>query len=152
MIAFVLIPLGTQLIIRRSVTHPSGWSALMPLIPITMLVGCVGGIYGIGGGSILAPILIGSGRSPSEVAPATLASTFVTSIAGVATFLVLALHGNDSIAPDWHVGLALGIGGLIGSYCGARIQPHLPEEIIRRILGTLVVAIGARYAWLAGRG
>lgn len=81
-IAFVLIPLGTQLIIRRSVTHPSGWSALMPLIPITMLVGCVGGIYGIGGGSILAPILIGSGRSPSEVAPATLASTFVTSIAG----------------------------------------------------------------------
>jgi uncharacterized membrane protein YfcA len=80
-IAFVLIPLGTQLVIRRSVTHPSNWTALIPLVPIAMLVGCVGGIYGIGGGSILAPILIGSGRSPSEVAPATLASTFVTSIA-----------------------------------------------------------------------
>jgi hypothetical protein len=34
-------------------------------------------------GAILAPFLIGSGRSPSEVAPATLASTFLTSIAGV---------------------------------------------------------------------
>jgi hypothetical protein len=151
-IAFVLIPLGTQLVIRRSVTHPSNWTALIPLVPIAMLVGCVGGIYGIGGGSILAPILIGSGRSPSEVAPATLASTFVTSIAGVATFLVLALHGHGSIAPDWGIGLALGAGGLLGSYCGARIQPRLPEDTIRNILGALVTAIGARYAWLAARG
>jgi uncharacterized membrane protein YfcA len=150
-IAVVLIPLGTQLVLRRSVTHPSGWASLVPLVPIAALVGCVGGIYGIGGGSILAPILIGGGRSPSEVAPATLASTFVTSIAGVATFLVLA-HGQSSVAPDWGVGLALGAGGLLGSYSGARIQPHLPEETIRRILGSLVAAIGARYAWLAARG
>ena len=151
-IALVLIPLGTQLVIRRSVTQPSGWAAFTPLVPIAMVVGCVGGIYGIGGGSILAPILIGSGRSPSEVAPATLASTFVTSIAGVATFLVLARHGHSSVAPDWGVGLALGAGGLFGSYCGARIQPHVPEETIRQLLGALVAAIGARYAWLATRG
>ena len=40
-------------------------------VPVTLsaAVGCVGGIYGIGGGSILAPVLIGSGRNPSEVAP-----------------------------------------------------------------------------------
>ncbi len=47
------------------------------------------GKYGIGGGSILAPILIGSGRRPAEVAPAALASTFVTSVAGVITFTIL---------------------------------------------------------------
>jgi uncharacterized protein len=151
-LAFVLIPLGIQLVVRQSVTRHSGWAALIPLVPIAALVGCVGGIYGIGGGSILAPILIGSGRSPSEVAPATLASTFVTSIAGVGTFLVLAVHGHGSVAPDWGVGAALGAGGLLGSYCGARLQPHLPEETIRRILGGLVSAIGARYAWLAARG
>jgi hypothetical protein len=43
---------------------------------------CVGGIYGIGGGSILAPVMIAPGRPLSEVAPAALASTFVTSAAG----------------------------------------------------------------------
>jgi len=31
---------------------------------------------GIGGGSILAPVLIGSGRPPKEVAPAALAINF----------------------------------------------------------------------------
>jgi len=36
-------------------------------------------------GSILAPHLIGSGRRPSEVASAALASTFVTLVAGVIT-------------------------------------------------------------------
>lgn len=81
-IAAVLIPLGGWLILDRKV--PGATVRLSPaVIGITSaIVGVVGGIYGIGGGSILAPLLVGSGRSPSEVAPATLASTFVTSIAG----------------------------------------------------------------------
>jgi uncharacterized membrane protein YfcA len=151
-IAVVLIPLGTQLVVRRTVTQPSGWASLVPIVPIAAVVGCVGGIYGIGGGSILAPILIGAGRSPKEVAPAALASTFLASVAGVATFLVLATASHASIAPDWGIGALLGAGGLLGSYCGARLQPHLPEETIRRMLGAIVTAIGARYAWLAARG
>ena len=134
-IAVVLIPLGTYLVVRKTATNPSGVAALVPLVPIAAIVGCVGGIYGIGGGSILAPILIGAGHSPTDVAPATLASTLATSIAGVATFLVLAgLHGG-SVAPDWGIGVALGGGGLVGGYCGARIQPRLPEKTIRRLLG-----------------
>jgi len=51
------------------------------LVVLAAAAGCVRGIYGIGGKSILAPALIGTGRRPSEVAPATLASTMVTSIA-----------------------------------------------------------------------
>jgi uncharacterized membrane protein YfcA len=112
-------------------------------------VGCVGGIYGIGGGSILAPILVGSGRTPAEVAPATLASTFLTSIAGVITFVILSMGRSAPVSPDWGVGLALGVGGLLGGYTGAWLQPHLPEATIRRLLGVLVLAIGLRYAWLA---
>jgi hypothetical protein len=96
---------------------------------------------------ILAPILIGTGRSPREVAPAALASTFVTSVLGVITFLVLSVHHHGSVAPDWPTGIALGIGGLAGAYTGARIQRHLPDALIRRVMGVLVVAIGARYLW-----
>jgi hemoglobin len=104
--------------------------------------------HAIGGGSILAPILIGAGWSPKDVAPATLASTFVTSVAGVITFLILASIHGGSVAPDWGVGLALGAGGIIGGYCGARLQPRLPEDTIRRLLAGIVTTIGLRYAWL----
>ncbi len=121
------------------------------LILLAAVVGCVGGIYGIGGGSILAPVLIGTGRAPRVVAPAALASTFVTSVAGVITFMVLSAHHHGPVAPDWPTGTALGIGGLAGAYTGARIQQRLPDTLIRRVMGVLVVAIGARYLW-AGLG
>ena len=114
---------------------------------LALLVGCVGGIYGIGGGSILSPVLIGSGRPAAEVAPAALASTLATSVAGVVTFTILSTHQRGAIAPAWATGVALGIGGLAGSYTGARIQARLPEELIRRMVGVLVIAIGARYLW-----
>jgi uncharacterized membrane protein YfcA len=67
-------------------------------------VGCVGGIYGIGGGSILAPILIGPGRKAAEVAPAALASTFVTSVGGVITFTFLSIGQHAPVAPNWPTG------------------------------------------------
>lgn len=151
-IAVVLIPVGVWLLVRPpSAPNPSNRHRLPPplLTAIAGVVGIVGGIYGIGGGAILAPILIGSGRRPAEVAPATLASTLVTSVAGVVTFLVLSIHHHGSVAPDWTVGIALGAGGLAGGYVGARLQPRMPEDLIRRLLAVLVLAIGVRYAWIA---
>ena len=114
---------------------------------IAAAAGCVGGIYGIGGGSILAPILIAGGRPPAQVAPAALTSTFVTSLAGVVTFAILSINHHGSVAPNWPTGIALGAGGLAVGYLGARLQAHLPEPIIRRLLALIVVAIGLRYLW-----
>jgi uncharacterized membrane protein YfcA len=148
----VLASLGLWLALTRP--HGAGVQDRPPrMIPVPVLVtlsaavGCIGGIYGIGGGSILAPVLMGSGRKPSQVAPAALASTFVTSVAGVITFTILAGHAHGSVAPDWPTGIALGAGGLAGAYTGARIQARLPDVLIRRLMGILVIAIGIRYLW-----
>jgi len=149
-VAAVMIPLGTWLALSRppGPDNPARRARTIPapvLVILAAVVGCVGGIYGIGGGVILAPILIGSGRPPAEVAPAALASTFVTSVAGVLTFTILSVHELGSVAPDWPTGIALGIGGLTGAYTGARIQSRLPDALIRRLVGVLVLAIGIFY-------
>jgi uncharacterized membrane protein YfcA len=151
-VAAVLLPLGTWLALTRPApaAEPGRKARLIPapvLVVLAAAVGCVGGIYGIGGGSILAPILIGAGRQPAQVAPAALASTFVTSVAGVATFTILSVHQHGPVAPAWSTGIALGIGGLAGGYTGARIQSRLPDALIRRLVGILVIALGARYLW-----
>ena len=151
-VAAVLVPLGMWLALTRPqrAGEPDRTARLIPvpvLVVLAAAVGCVGGIYGIGGGSILAPVLLGSGRKPSEVAPAALASTFVTSVAGVITFTILALYEHGSVAPDWPTGIALGIGGLAGAYTGARFQSRMPDALIRRLMGILVIAIGAQYLW-----
>ena len=51
------------------------------------------------------------------------------------------------MAPNWPTGIALGIGGLAGGYTGARIQSRLPDALIRRLIGILVIAIGVQYLW-----
>jgi uncharacterized protein len=151
-VAAVLLPLGAWLALTKPVRPDTAESPARSLpafllIVVAATVGCVGGIYGIGGGSILAPILIGSGRRPSEVAPAALASTFITSVAGVVTFTILSVHQHGTVAPDWSTGIALGVGGMAGAYTGARMQSRLPETVIRRIVGVLVLVIGVRYLW-----
>jgi uncharacterized protein len=149
-VAAVLVPLGIWLLVSRPADkdapgRPARQIPAPVLVVLAVVTGCVGGIYGIGGGAILAPALIGSGRSPSEVAPAALASTFVTSCGGVVTFTILSLHQHISVAPDWPTGIALGLGGLAGGYTGARIQSRMPDASIRRLVGVLVIAIGAYY-------
>jgi uncharacterized membrane protein YfcA len=154
-VAALLLPLGSWLCVRQPpVAAPDRPAAPMPrrgIIALALGVGTVGGVYGIGGGSILGPILVGRGLPVAIVAPAALASTFVTSIAGAAAFAVLGLTGRGDIAPDWTIGLLCGLGGLAGGYVGAHLQPRLPERGLRLVLGGLAVAVAIMYAAQAVR-
>jgi uncharacterized membrane protein YfcA len=147
--ALVLLPLGLWLLLgaqnlarpRPAPTRRHRQATWL----LALVVGTVGGLYGIGGGSILAPIMIALGYSVYEVAPATLTATFLTSIAGVATYQVLQTIHGGTIAPQWILGACLGAGGFAGSYCGARLQRHLPERNLRRLLGLIACLVAVRY-------
>jgi uncharacterized membrane protein YfcA len=147
-VAAVLIPLGAWLALTQVTPARTTRQSRLPRLAIGLLAavaGCVGGIYGIGGGSILSPILVADGQPASQVAPAALSSTFLTSLAGVVTFSVLSVHQHASVAPDWPTGIALGAGGLAGGYVGARLHARMPEKLIRRLLAVVVLAIGVRF-------
>jgi uncharacterized protein len=151
--AGVLMPLGLWLLLGSQRMAPSRpepgrrGRALICLLALT--VGVVGGIYGIGGGSLLAPVLIACGFSAYEVAPATLLATFLTSIAGIAAYAGLQLVHGGNVAPEWGLGIAIGLGGFVGSYAGARLQSRLPETSLRRLLGLIACVVAARYTQTA---
>ncbi|MFJ7328406.1 TSUP family transporter [Streptomyces cyaneofuscatus] len=153
LIAVLLLPLGGWLCLRTlhraSRTAPAREpSEVSPrtITRLAMAVGVAGGIYGIGGGSLLGPILVGRGVPVAKVAPAALAATFVTSVVGAGTYALLSLTTTGDIAPYWSLGLACGLGGLCGGYLGARLQPRLPETALRLLLGVLALGIGGLYA------
>lgn len=153
LIAALLLPLGLWLCLRtltpggaRARPARAGEPSPVVLTSLGLAVGVVGGIYGIGGGSLLGPILAARGMPVARVAPAALAATFVTSLVGAATYALLSLVSPGEVAPDWWLGLASGLGGLVGGYLGARLQPRLPERALRLLLGGLAVALGALYA------
>lgn len=147
-VAAVLLPLGVWLC-STTLRHPSPRSTAEPSRPtirwLAFGVGIVGGIYGVGGGSILGPMLVGRGLPVSTVAPAALASTFVTSIVGAGTYALLGLATEGHVAPAWAVGLLCGVGGLVGGYLGAFLQPRMPDRFLRLLLGALAAAVALLY-------
>ena len=119
------------------------------LFALSLVVGLVGGAYGVGGGAFIAPVLVSVYRLPVyTVAGAALTSTFVTSVLGVIFYAVLGQElssARETVRPDFLLGLAFGLGGAAGMYLGARIQKHLPQKLIKLILGFSVTAIALKY-------
>ena len=140
---------GTVRITNATLLRVEYGNGTPAVLALSLGVGVIGGIYSIGGGSIIAPFLVTVfGLPVYTVAGATLIGTFVTSLAGVTFYELLAATGfgaEMSIAPDWLLGLTLGVGGLAGTYAGARLQRYVPERLIRGVLGTLVTILVLRY-------
>ena len=114
---------------------------------LSFVVGIVGGVYGVGGGAIIAPFFVTYlGLPVYTVAGATLMGTFVTSLAGVAFYQAIApFYPQVSVAPDWLLGALFGLGGMGGMYLGARCQKLVPARAIKWLLAAIIVLTAAQY-------
>ncbi len=114
---------------------------------LSFIVGIVGGIYGIGGGAIIAPFFVAFyGLPVYTVAGAALMGTFVTSVAGVIFYWVISPYYPEmSIAPDWMLGILFGLGGMAGMYLGARFQKFVPARAIKWMLGAVILFTALKY-------
>ena len=107
-------------------------------------VGFLSGLVGIGGGIFLAPVmhLIGWARAKRIAASASV-FILVNSVAG----LVGQLMKVDDPALElkllsyWPLGLAVLIGGQIGSQIGIRL---LPASLVRRVTAVLILYVAVR--------
>jgi len=119
--------------------------ATAKLLGLALAVGIIGGVYGIGGGAIIAPFLITVFRLPVyAIAGAVLLGTFVSSLAGVTFYSLIPINGAVA-APDWLLGILFGAGGLMGMYLGARVQKYMPGRWIKLMLGVVIVTVASRY-------
>ena len=114
---------------------------------LSFIVGIVGGIYGIGGGAIIAPFFVTFfGLPVYTIAGAALMGTFVTSVAGVAFYQAIApFYPHMSVAPDWLLGILFGLGGMAGMYLGARCQKFVPAKVIKWMLAGIIIFTALKY-------
>lgn len=116
------------------------------MFSLAVVVGIIGGAYGIGGGSIIAPFCVAVFRLPVyTIAGAALMGTFITSAAGGIFFSVIPVASGMSAMPDWPLGILFGLGGFIGMYLGARAQKFIPQKFIKVMLSVVIVFLAMKY-------
>lgn len=108
------------------------------VIVISLIVGMLSGLFGIGGGSIMVPAMILLFSFPPHIATAT--SMFMilfVSLIGASSHIVL---GHI----EWHYALAFIPGAWIGGRLGAITNQRLNGETIKWVLRIMIVIIGIR--------
>lgn len=143
-VAVVLCVIGLRILFgRREPRDGAHGLAAWQLASMAFVAGVVGAIYGVGGGVLTAPTLVALGVAVASFAPATILVTLICSVVGIVAFTLLATADFPS-QPDITLGLAIGAGGLIGSWVGAGLTARLDEKLLARIVGVLTLLLAVR--------
>lgn len=102
-------------------------------------IGFVSGVTGVGGGIFLAPLVLTFGWIETRRASA-ISAIFNLLNSGAALAGVWATMPGFPVALPWWF-LAVGLGGLVGSWLGVR---YLPAAVLRYILALLLLSAGIR--------
>ena len=121
--------------------------SLPSVFALSLAVGTLGGVYGIGGGAVIAPFLVAIyGLPVYTIAGATLIGTFATSVAGTAFYQIAApFYAGMQVRPDWMLGLLFGLGGCFGTYFGSRMQRFVASKWLKILLAILILFVAVDY-------
>lgn len=108
------------------------------LVVAGVLGGILSGAFGVGGGIVMVPLLVGLAKMDQRTAAATsLAAIVPTSLVGAITYLA---NGQANLA----IGALVAIGGVVGSWLGVRLLHHLPQHVSRWMFIGLLVLVAVR--------
>ena len=112
----------------------------LPLIGIGVLAGVMAGMFGIGGGNIIVPLLTLALAYPAKRAIATSLGAIMLPF-GIPGVLYYHAHGNlDLAAAGW---IALGL--FLGTVFGARITISLPSATVKLLYGIFLIFVAVRF-------
>lgn len=121
------------------------WGETFVARPLAMLLsgvlmGMIASSFGVGGGFMFMPFMTSIMGYPMYLAvPIALAGTFATSVGGIAKFSLMGYQ------PDWIMAAAIAAGAICGGMVGPKIQKHLPEILLKRMLALALVIVFLNY-------
>ena len=104
-----------------------------------MAAGVLAGLLGIGGAIVIIPVLVlGFGLTQQQAQGTSIA--FLTLPVGILGAYVYYQRGLVNV--KWSLLLAAGF--FIGSFFGAKVATSIPNEVLQKIFGSLLIVLGIR--------
>ena len=120
-----------------AVVCPAMSGRMLRLAAIATGAGAFSGLFGIGGGTIMVPLLVlWLGYGQKEATGTSLTAIVLIGSLAAAT---QALYGNV----DFWLGIAIGVPGVIGVIAGTALQQRLSERAVAAGFAGLLVASAA---------
>lgn len=110
----------------------------IPLILIGILAGYLSGLLGVGGGSLISPLMIMLGFNPKKVAVIT---AFVVPFSSVTGFITYLFMGHVDILLIIAVGIAAYAGGYLGTHF---MHLKLKPGTVKVFLGIVVLGLAIK--------
>lgn len=108
------------------------------LVVVGLVGGYLSGLFGVGGGIVMVPLLVTLLRFDHRQAAATsLAAIVPTALAGSIAYIAQG-------AVEIPAALLIGVGGVVGSLIGSRLLRRLPVSWLRWLFLALLVAVALR--------
>lgn len=121
-------------------SHTAG--RIIRLVLIGVIVGFFSGLFGVGGGIVLVPLLIVvMGYGQRRASGTSLAAVLPTAVAGMVSY---ASHGSV----DWIAGGILAAGAVAGTLVGTWLLHHTHQKALRWIFIVFLLLIAARLFFL----
>ena len=105
-----------------------------------LAAGMLAGFFGVGGGILFVPTLVGLGLSQLDAEATSLLAILPTVAAGTWR---QRRYGNVSLRSA----LVLGLASIGGVAAGVQIATALPEDTLRRLFALLLLGVAAQLAW-----
>jgi uncharacterized membrane protein YfcA len=123
---------------------PSPWPAVVNVL-LGLVVGALAGLLGVGGGTILVPVLVLAEGYPQHVAQGV--SLLMILPTGIVGAISHARHGHvlRSILP------ALMAGGAVGGLLGAFLANRIESAVLSRLFALFLLPVGAQMIFRRGR-
>jgi len=108
---------------------------ILKLAVVATAAGAFSGLFGVGGGTIIVPLLVfWLGFGEREATGTSLAAIIVI---GAVAAGAQAIYGNVDVAKA----ALVGIPALVGVVAGAALQQRIPERLIAGLFALLLIAI-----------
>jgi uncharacterized protein len=116
---------------------------LLLVVVLGVGTGVLAGLFGVGGGILFVPILVFFFDMGQVEAEATsLLAILPTVAAGT-----WRQHRYGNV--HWRAALLLGLVAVVGVQPGVLVAVALPEDVLRRLFGLLMLGVAAQLAWHA---
>jgi uncharacterized protein len=109
-----------------------------------LAAGVLAGSFGVGGGILFVPTLLGLGLTQLEAEATSLLAILPTVLAG--TWRQRS-YGNVR----WRPALVLGIASIGGAIVGVQVATSLSDDTLRRLFALLLLGVAAQLAWRCRR-